>query len=95
MVAWLTFPKDQLAYVRGEPALLRSSPSVARTFCSACGTQLSYQNEKYPDEIDVTTSSLDDPAAFPPTHHSWMSHNVPWVQMGDGLPAYQRSRSDG
>ena len=95
LVAWLTFPKDQLVYLQGEPARLRSSPGVLRTFCAACGTQLTYQNDKYSDEIDVTTSSLDDPAAFPPTHHSWMSDNLPWVQMGDGLPAYARSRSDG
>jgi hypothetical protein len=95
MAAWLTLPRDQLEYEQGPPAQLRSSPGVLRTFCSACGTPLTYQNEKYPDEIDVTTCSLDDPAAFPPTHHSWMSHNTPWVQVGDGLPTYPRSRSQG
>lgn len=95
LVAWLSFSKDAFEYVRGAAAELRSSPGVLRTFCAACGTQLTYHNDKYPDEIDVTTSSLDDPAAFPPTHHSWMSHHVPWVQMSDGLPAYARSRADG
>jgi hypothetical protein len=95
MVAWVSFPKDQFAYLHGQPAELRSSPGVLRTFCSTCGTQLTYHNDDYADEIDVTTSSLDDPSAFPPTHHSWMSDNVRWVQMGDGLPTYQRSRSQG
>jgi hypothetical protein len=95
MVAWLTFPKDQFQYSQGQPAQLHSSPGVLRTFCGACGTQLTYHNDKYVDEIDVTTSSLDDPAAFPPSHHSWMSHNVSWLRMDDGLPIYQRSRSNG
>ena len=95
MVAWVTLPREQFEYEKGRPLELRSSPGVLRTFCSACGTQLTYRNERYPDEIDVTTSSLDDPAAFPPTHHSWMRDNTPWVQMGDGLPTYPGSRSDG
>lgn len=95
MVAWLTFPRDQFAYVRGTPAQLRSSAGVLRNFCKDCGTQLTYHNDRYSDEIDVTTGTLDDPAAFPPTHHSWMSHNIAWVHVGDGLPTYQRSRADG
>jgi len=95
VLAWVTFAKSQFSYVKGEPAQLQSSPGVLRTFCAACGTQLTYHNDKYRDEIDVTTCTLDDPAAFPPTHHSWMSHNVAWVRFGDGLPAHAKSRADG
>jgi hypothetical protein len=95
MVAWLTFARDAFVYSQGQPAGLHSSPGVLRTFCAACGTQLTYHSERYPAEIDVTTSTLDEPAAFPPTHHSWMSDNVDWLHLGDALPTYQRSRSDG
>jgi len=29
---------------------------------------------------------------FPPTHHSWLSHDLPWMRCGDGLPGYAESR---
>jgi len=95
VVGWLTFAKDQFQYTQGQPAQLRSSSGVHREFCASCGTHLTYRSEKYPEEIDVTTCTLEDPAAFPPTHHSWMSHNLEWVRFGDHLPAYQQSRSSG
>ena len=95
MVAWLTFAKAAVVYSQGQPAELRSSPGVLRTFCARCGTQLTYHNDRYADEIDLTTATLDEPSAFPPTHHSWMCDSLTWLRLGDGLPAYQRSRSDG
>jgi hypothetical protein len=93
VVAWVTFSAAQFQYIHGQPAQLQSSPGVRREFCSFCGTHLTYRNDKYPDEVDVTTSTLDEPAAFPPTHHSWMSHNLEWVRFGDHLAAYGQSRS--
>ena len=48
-----------------------------------------------PGEIDVTTCSLDDPAAFRPIHHSWVSHSPPWLRFGDDLPVYERSSTEG
>ena len=92
VVAWVTFAKESFAIVKGKPAEFRSSPPVLRTFCLACGTPLTYAHDNQKATLDVTTCSLDDPAAFPPTHHSWLSHNVPWVRFGDGLPEYQQER---
>src|SRR3712207_5095313 len=66
-VAWVTFLAASFAFVQGEPMRFRSSPPVVRTFCGRCGTPLTYQNVERADEIDVTTGSLDDPEAFPPT----------------------------
>jgi len=98
VVAWVTFPKGGFRYVHGAPAEFRSSPSVVRTFCSACGTPLTYVHDKYDGVVDITSCSLDDPGRFPPTHHSWLSDDVHWVKFGDGLPGFQESRpreSDG
>jgi hypothetical protein len=94
-VAWLTFPVNHFAFVRGVPAEFHSTPPVTRTFCPTCGTSLTYVHADRPSEIDVTTSTLDRPEAFPPTHHSWMSDSVAWVRIGDDLPAYERSSAEG
>jgi len=91
-VAWLTFPVAAFRITRGEPAEFSSSAPVRRTFCAGCGTPLTYRHRDHPDSLDVATCSLDSPGAFPPTHHSWLSHDLPWVKFGDGLPAYHESR---
>jgi hypothetical protein len=92
VVAWLTFAQADFEVTTGALAEFRSSPPVRRGFCGTCGTPLTYSHRESPDSIDVTTCSLDEPQAFPPTHHSWLSDDVGWVRFGDGLPAFQESR---
>jgi len=93
VVAWLTFEKAAFRFVKGKPATFHSSGPVTRSFCPSCGTPLTYETEKYPATIDITTCSFDNPSAFPPTHHSWLSHDVSWLKFGDGLPAFPEWRA--
>ena len=95
VVAWVTFPRSQLQFTLGRPSEFRSSAPVRRTFCATCGTPLTYEHSDSPASIDITTCSLEDPAAFPPTHHSWLSHDIGWVRFGDGLPAFRQFRPGG
>lgn len=92
VVAWVTFDKSSFAIVKGKPSEYSSTAPVRRTFCSSCGTQLTYQHKDHPATIDITTCSLEEPGVFPPTHHSWLSHDIVWVRFGDGLPVYQEWR---
>jgi hypothetical protein len=92
VVAWVTFPDSRFEWMQGERSEFSSSEPVRRTFCAACGTPLTYRHRDSPDSIDVTTCSLDDPELFPPTHHSWLSHDLAWVRFGDGLPTFPEWR---
>lgn len=87
-VAWVTFRPGAFSFTRGTPGVFHSSPGVTRTFCPECGTPLTYAHDERADDLDVTTCSLDDPEAFPPTHHAWLRHTLAWVRFGDGLPTY-------
>lgn len=91
VVAWLSVAKPRFA-LTGATTAVQSSPKVTRRFCTTCGTGLTYEHADAPDEVDVTTCSLDDPDAFPPTQHSWLSHDLRWVRFGDGLPTFPQSR---
>jgi hypothetical protein len=93
LVAWVTFPVAGFAFEKGTPARYRSSPPVERTFCGACGTPLTYQHASFPDEIDISVASFDEPAAFPPADHTWTSEKIAWLELGDALPRFPRSRS--
>jgi hypothetical protein len=93
VVAWVTFPTARFQVLHGQLAEFQSSQSVRRTFCAACGTPLTYEHGERSGHVDVTTCSLDSPESFPPTHHSWLSHDLAWVRFGDGLPTFQESRT--
>lgn len=95
VVGWVAVDPNAFAITKGEPKPYSSSPGVARTFCGDCGAQLTYAREDDDSYIDITTTTLDDPDAFPPSHHSWLSHDIAWVKFGDDLPKYQKSRGDG
>ena len=94
VVAWATFTKSGFELLQGQPTEFRSSPPVRRSFCGSCGTPLIYARDDSPATLDITTCSLDDPDAFPPTHHSWLSHDPAWVKFGDGLPTFPEWRND-
>jgi len=92
VVAWITFPSSQFQLLRGEPSEFHSTEPVRRTFCAACGTPLTYHHRDDVGFIDITTCTLDDPNLFPPTHHSWLSHDLAWIRFGDSLPTFPESR---
>lgn len=94
-VAWFSVRAADLHWTHGAPALYRSSPAVERSFCGRCGTQLGYRNDGYPDEIDITTCSLDDPEALPPLDHTFISQQLRWLNISGDLPHFPRTRAEG
>lgn len=94
-VAWFTVPIDSYRLLSGKPATFRSSNHGTRSFCATCGTQLSFADDGLPAEIDITTASLDDPSQAPPQAHIFTRSALPWLVLGDQLPRYVCSRSEG
>ena len=78
--------------MEGHPLRFRSSSKGTRSFCPHCGTQLTFQSDDYPDEIDITTCSLDRPEAVPPRDHVYTSSKVQWIHLSDGLAQYAQAR---
>ena len=78
-VAWMILPKASFRLSIGTPKEHHSSPGVTRTFCSSCGTTISWTDEEHPDRIDVTLGSLDDPEKFVPTRAVYRTHRLSWA----------------
>lgn len=89
-VAWSTFKRGDFKITKGQPAIFHSSAPVIRTFCSHCGTQLTYQHENDRDYIDVTTASLDDPNLFSPTKEIWLDDKISWETTNATLRHFPR-----
>ncbi|MDQ1833791.1 GFA family protein [Massilia scottii] len=94
-VAWFSVARREYRVTAGTPAQFHSSTDVTRTFCGACGTQLTYAHDGSPDEIDVTTCSLDNAETLAPLDHTFTFYRLPWDIGEDGTPQYLRTRSEG
>jgi hypothetical protein len=64
-VAWITVPRSSFTFEKGNPARYTTETGALRTFCSTCGTSLTYERDTRPGEIDITTGSLDEPEKIP------------------------------
>jgi len=92
-VTWFSVPKAAFRLLAGEPTKFRSSDVGTRSFCPRCGTPVTFEHTQTPDEIDITTCSLDRPAQLPPKDHTYVDAQLPWVELGDGLPRFGGPRT--
>ncbi len=92
-VAWVTFPATNFQLLQGDLASYRSSPPVLRGFCPTCGTALTYQSEDRAERLDVAVATLDDGSLLKPLYHIWVSDQVSWVSIDDGLPQFPEWRT--
>jgi hypothetical protein len=79
-VAWITVPVKNFSFTQGKPARHASSQDVERTFCPKCGTSLTYTIDRRKGEVDITTGSLDNSEAFPPTQDYYCRDKISWVK---------------
>ncbi len=88
-VAWLTLARTDVQ-LTGSPVRFESSPGIVRQFCGRCGSPLTYEIVAEPT-IDLTTATLDEPSAFPPTHEVWLEHRLSWQPAQPALVGCPRS----
>ena len=89
LVTWTKVPTDRLR-LDGADALTRweSSPGVFRSFCSACGTHMTFTADDTPGQVYVPVATLEGmPDRLPDSHVSWEEH-VPWIDGMADLPRY-------
>jgi hypothetical protein len=82
-VAWITVKLSDFAWEVGQPKRYQTDTGAYRTFCDSCGTSLTYENDDRPNEIDITTGSLDDPEHFPPSKDVFAEEKLSWVDLVD------------
>ncbi len=86
-VAWFVIGRDQFQWLRGDAVVsYQSSQNVVRQFCRCCGSQLAYIHSDAPHRIELTTATLDDPEAIPPTIEIWGEHRLSWEAVDPNRP---------
>ena len=89
-VAWAVFDRDAVE-IEGELREYSSSPGIHWGSCAACGSLVAYRRDSRPGHRDITTATLDDPAAFPPTVEIWVGEKCAWEVLNPALPHKERS----
>ncbi len=92
-VAWSVLPRSRFRWLQGQPRLFASSLPVQRGFCPQCGTQLTYEHTDAPDDIEITTLSLDEPNNVRPTKEIWLSERRAWVPVNTALEQFSGESS--
>src|SRR4051812_49107190 len=79
-MAYATFDEQDVRWTRGTSAVFRSSNLAERGYCRDCGTPLffKFEGQEKGHEFSITTGSLDDPAAAPPTVQFGAESEIAW-----------------
>jgi hypothetical protein len=80
---------DTFRWTKAAPAAYASSPGVTRKFCPHCGTPLSYQAEKYADEIHLNIGCFDHADDLVAEAHWHVEEKLPWFETADDLPRHR------
>ena len=88
-------PRRAFRFTSGSPRYFNSSPGVARGFCAACGSPLTYESSRIPDEIHLYAASLADPLNIRPARHVFVEEQLPWFDTADQLPRFAKTSRGG
>lgn len=89
VAVFVAFRWDDVAF-SGEAQVYRSSPHVIRRFCPACGTSLTYEDERLPGDVHLAIGAFDEPERFPPWEHAFDSDRIAWFDVADSLLRHAR-----
>ncbi|MDP7391688.1 MAG: GFA family protein [Alphaproteobacteria bacterium] len=89
VVTWAGYRPANVAWSSGPPDTFNSAEDVTRRFCGACGTPLSYEGTRWPDELHILVATLDDPESLTPTAHVFWSEHLSWLEIDDGLKKFE------
>lgn len=85
LVGWLGVEVGQFEWTRGKPAEFRSSTQAVRTFCSNCGTPLTFKDDREAS-LDIATATLDEPRTAAPDRQYGMEGRMAWLDGFNELP---------
>ena len=86
ITTFMTVARDS-ATLEGESLrFYASSPGVRRGFCGNCGSPMSFETNRRPDDIDFYVASLDEGLSIPIREHWHWDERVDWLQVVDDLP---------
>jgi hypothetical protein len=92
VATFVCVPRTSFRLISGTPTVYVSSPGARRSHCGRCGSPISYEGDRHPEQIELYIGTLEDPAAARPTCHIYTAEQLPWFEAADTLPRYEHGR---
>lgn len=86
VMAFVGFKETDLTW-HGAPQTWRAG-GVERSFCSHCGSQIGYRDDKLPGEVYLSIGFMDEPENYPPRLHAFEKRRLPFLHIVDDLPRH-------
>lgn len=86
VTSFLTVSRDSTELAGESLRFFASSPGVRRGFCGTCGSPMSFETERRPDDIDLYVASLDAGLFVEIREHWHWDERVDWLHIYDDLP---------
>ena len=87
-VTFVGFVTDRFRVTSGSHSRVcyLTETGATRSFCSRCGSTLTYESPRWPGEVHVALASLQAPIDRAPESHVYVDHKAPWWEIEDSLP---------
>jgi len=95
VVAASGFRREDVAFAGAAPTYYTSSPGVRRGFCARCGTSLTFESTRWPDDVHLLVANFATPESLVPQFHVFATERLPWLHLADGLPRFRTTPSAG
>jgi hypothetical protein len=81
VAAYAGFESSRVRFTRGMPSCFVSSPGVQRGFCARCGSTLTYEGNRWPNELHLHLGAFDDPSTLAPTSEAFAEEKLSWLRL--------------
>lgn len=85
-LTWFTVKKPAFRLTGAPLSSFRSSDHGSRGFCGTCGTPITFQTSRFPDEVDVTLCSLREDQIMPADLNIHTESRLEWLKLDTHLP---------
>jgi hypothetical protein len=86
LATFVSFQLNQVDFTHEKPASHATADGVKRNFCGECGSPISYQSDKFENEIHLYLGIFNEPEKLIPRNHVFYREHVAWLNINDGLP---------
>ena len=87
---FISVKDNQFTWLSEPSGYIQTGKDSGRYFCKQCGTPLRFVSEKYPNMMDITLATFDDPSGLLPTYEIFNCSRMEGVPVVGGAKQFEQ-----